>query len=239
MKPEIKANKIVVLSGAGISTESGLATYRDSNGLWQQYHWRDLASPEGWRQYPEAVLAFYNERRAQLSQVEPNAAHLAIAELEPVFDVIVITQNVDNLHERAGSKKVLHLHGELDYVRSQKNPDYRFALNGDAIHPGDLCPEGSQLRPDIVWFGENIRYLPEALWHIKTAARVLVVGSSLQVFPAASLLKHARGHAEKILVTLDIDEKPYGFKFIRGKATAIIPSLCTQWLAEQNNLKNS
>lgn len=232
MKPEVKSNKVVVLSGSGISAESGLPTFRDSNGLWNSYSWQEVASPEGWNLRPEAVLEFYNERRAMAWQASPNAGHQAIASLEPTYEVIVITQNVDELHERAGSKNVIHLHGQLAYARGTSEARRRYRIDGSPINIGQLCEDGTQLRPDIVWFGEETEYFEEARSHIATAAKVLVVGTSLSVFPAASLVKVARGRAEKVLVSLEVDRPPFGFTYLRGKATEVLPTLAKKWLAE-------
>ena len=229
MKPPIQANKIVVLSGSGISAESGLPTFRDANGLWNQFTWEEVASPEGWAARPEAVLAFYNERRQKAWEATPNAAHVAIASLESEFDVVVITQNVDGLHERAGSSNVLHLHGQLAYARGASTARKRYRIDAAPIAIGQLCEDGTQLRPDIVWFGEEIEHFNEARAHVATAAKVLVVGTSLSVFPAASLVTHARGRAEKVVVALDVDKIPFGFTFLRGKATEVIPGLATRW----------
>lgn len=232
MKQDVIPNKIVVLSGAGISAESGLATFRDSNGLWNSYSWREVASPEGWRLRPEAVLEFYNERRAQAWRAKPNAGHLAIAALEPTYEVIVITQNIDELHERAGSKKVLHLHGLLAYARGTSEARRRYRIEGAPISLGQLCEDGTQLRPDIVWFGEKTENFDEACYHVAYAAKVLVIGTSLSVFPAASLVEVASSQAEKVVVSLDMDEPPFGFTFLRGKATEVLPALVKKWLAE-------
>lgn len=228
----MRRERIVVLSGSGLSAESGLPTFCDSNGLWRHHRWQDLASPQGWRRHPEAVLAFYNERRAKAWAATPNAAHRAIAALESRFDVVVATQNVDELHERAGSTRVLHLHGELAYARgSAGDSPRRYRLGAAPIAPGDLAEDGSQLRPDVVWFGEAVRHLHEARAHVAGAARVLVVGTSLTVQPAASLVDAARADAEKVLVSLEMDAVPPGFRFLRGTATAIVPALVDGWLA--------
>ncbi|WP_338846585.1 Sir2 family NAD-dependent protein deacetylase [Massilia sp. W12] len=232
MKAEINPNKIVVLSGAGISAESGLSTFRASDGVWQSHAWQELASPEGWRKNPQAVLAFYNERRRQAWEAQPNPAHLALAALQDAYEVVIITQNVDNLHERAGSKQVLHVHGELAYARGQSAQAKRYLIGGAPISLGQLCEDGTQLRPDIVWFGEEVQYYAEAQAHIASAAKVLVVGTSLAVFPIAGLVKHARYHAQKILVALDEMEKPWGYTFMRGKAGEIVPALAQTWLAQ-------
>ena len=230
-KPAIDANKIVILSGAGLSAESGLPTFRDSNGLWNAYSWEEVATPQGWAVRPEAVLAFYNERRLKASQASPNAAHLAIAALQDKYDLVVITQNVDELHELAGSRHVIHLHGELAYARGTSRARRRYRLGAAPIAMGALCEDGTQLRPDIVWFGEETQHMDEARQHVASAAKVLVVGTSLSVFPAASLVKAARGNAEKVLNCLEIDRLPYGFRYLQGKATEVIPPLVGNWLS--------
>ncbi|UUZ48305.1 NAD-dependent deacylase [Massilia sp. B-10] len=232
MKPEVQQNKIVVLSGSGLSAESGLPTFRDANGLWKQYAWHEVASPDGWRVRPEAVLAFYNERRSQAAQAAPNPAHLAIAGLEQAYEVVVITQNVDDLHERAGSTNIIHLHGELAYARGTSAARRRYRIGAEPISLGQLCEDGTQLRPDIVWFGEETQFMEEARHHVASAAKVLVVGTSLSVFPAASLVNAAHGRAEKILNCLDFDKVPYGFKFMRGQATSVVPNVAQAWLSE-------
>lgn len=232
MKPEVQSNKIVVLSGSGLSAESGLPTFRDANGLWNQYTWHEVASPEGWAARPEAVLAFYNERRLKASQALPNAAHLALAALESAYEVVVITQNVDELHELAGSTNIIHLHGELAYARGTSASPKRYRIGGAPISIGQLCDDGTQLRPDIVWFGEDTQHIEEARQHVASASKVLVVGTSLSVYPAASLVKVARGRAEKVLNCLDIERVPFGFTFMRGSATDVIPTLTEKWLAQ-------
>ena len=191
--------KIVVLTGAGVSAESGISTFRDSNGLWENHNVEDVASIEGWYRNPSLVLDFYNERRAQLPTVRPNAAHLAIASLEDEFDVTVVTQNVDNLHERAGSTRIIHLHGELTKVRPENCYNDRdgyseatvFDIGPDAVHIGDLAPNGAQLRPHIVWFGEAVPKIEAAIDAVEAADMVLIVGTSLQVYPAAGLYRYA------------------------------------------------
>jgi NAD-dependent deacetylase len=224
--------KIVILSGAGVSAESGLSTYRDSNGLWKQHAWQELASPEGWRKNPQAVLEFYNERRAQAWQAQPNAAHQAIARLEQAYDVVVVTQNVDALHERGGSTNVIHLHGELAYARGTSPARRRRLLEDRPIALGDLCEDGTQLRPDIVWFGEDVPLIAVAVDEVRRADRILVVGTSLSVYPAASLVHHAPRHAVKALVAFEVEDLPHGYRFLRGKATEMVPPLVDQWLQE-------
>ena len=183
--------KLVILSGAGISAESGVATFRDSGGLWEGHDVMDVASPEGWSKNPALVLDFYNKRRRQLFEVEPNRAHFIAAELEKDFDVNIITQNVDDLHERAGSTNVIHLHGELLKARSIYNEEDIIDLTGD-INLGDLHTDGHQLRPHIVWFGEAVPAIEEAAYITEQADYVIVIGTSLQVYPAAGLIDFAK-----------------------------------------------
>ena len=233
VKPDVQPNKVVVLSGSGISAESGLPTFRDSNGLWRNYSWQEVASPEGWKLRPQAVLDFYNERRLKAWQAQPNAGHDAIARLQAAYEVVVVTQNVDELHERAGSTNVIHLHGQLAYARGSSEARRRYRINDAPIEWGQCCEDGTQLRPDIVWFGENIEHFDEARQHVMTAAKVLVVGTSLSVYPAASLANISLRRAEKVLVSLDVEKPPYGFKFIHAKATEALPKLVSQWLEVQ------
>ncbi len=178
---------IVFFTGAGISAESGVRTFRDSDGLWHNYRIEDVATPEAWHRHPERVLDFYNQRRRQLYEVEPNTAHQAISALQEHFEVQVITQNVDDLHERAGNRRVLHLHGELRKVRSVEHPELVYPWEGN-LHLGDTCERGAQLRPHIVWFGEAVPLMKEAEDLTRRADILVVVGTSLQVYPAAGLL---------------------------------------------------
>lgn len=182
--------KLIVLTGAGISAESGISTFRDAGGLWEQHRIEDVATPEGWRKNPELVLRFYNQRRERLLAAEPNAGHRALVELESKFDVHIITQNVDDLHEKAGSRQVLHLHGELRKVRSERHEDLVYDWEGD-IKIGDLCERGFQLRPQVVWFGEAVPMLAPAAELAGKAEIFLIIGTSLQVYPAASLMIYA------------------------------------------------
>ena len=223
-------SKVVILSGSGLSAESGLPTFRDAAGLWRQYSWVELASPEGWRKQPGLVLAFYNERRAKAWDAQPNAAHLAIAALERKFDVVVVTQNVDSLHERAGSTQVLHLHGELAFARGTGPGRHRQRIDGSPIELGQTCPEGTQLRPDIVWFGEETQHMEEAREHVASADKVLVVGTSLSVYPAAGLVEFAPPDAEKVLNALEMDEVPADYLFLAGPATQVVPRVVAGWL---------
>jgi NAD-dependent deacetylase len=191
--------KIVVLSGAGVSAESGIKTFRDADGLWESHRIEDVATPEAWHKNPGLVLEFYNQRRKQLLEVAPNDAHLSIAELEKHFDVEVITQNVDDLHERAGSTKVLHLHGELFKVRSTKEHSLVYEWKKD-LTKGDNCDLGSQLRPHIVWFGEEVPNIPFAAEICRTADICIVVGTSLQVYPAAGLINYVGYDIPKYII---------------------------------------
>jgi NAD-dependent deacetylase len=184
----MKKPKLVVLSGAGISAESGLATFRGSDGLWEGHRIEDVATPGAWKRNPEMVLEFYNQRRKAALAARPNAAHLKISEWESWLEVSVITQNVDHLHEAAGSSKILHLHGQLFQSRSTLNENAVFPVEGWALNPGDLAPDGSQLRPNIVWFGESVPMMDHAIEEAESADAFLVVGTSLQVYPAASLI---------------------------------------------------
>jgi len=191
---------LVILTGAGISAESGIKTFRESGGLWEEYDVNEVASPMGWALNRELVLRFYNERRKQLSESKPNAGHFGIAALEKYFDVHVITQNIDNLHEQAGSSKILHLHGELTKARSTKDPSLIYDIGFKDINPGDKCEKGSQLRPHIVWFGEAVPMMDEAIKITSAADIFAVIGSSLNVYPAAGLIEYAPGNASLWLI---------------------------------------
>ena len=192
--------KITVLTGAAVSAESGVSTFRDSDGLWENHKVEEVATIEGWYANPSVVLDFYNARRAQLADVKPNAAHRAIAELEKEYKVTVVTQNVDNLHERAGSTRIIHLHGELTKVRPENCCNERdwfseetvFDIGTDSISIGDLAPNGAQLRPHIVWFGEAVPKIEQAIDAVEAADILLIVGTSLQVYPAAGLYRFAK-----------------------------------------------
>ena len=224
--------KIAVISGAGISAESGLRTFRDGDGLWRQYSFYDLATPEAWARHPEVVLDFYNERRRLVQAAQPNAAHRALARLEQKFEVVIVTQNVDDLHERAGSKRIIHLHGELAKVRSSSNPALVYDAGGKPTRMGDLCEQGSQLRPHIVWFGEVVMDFDTAIEEVSSADRVLVVGTSLSVYPAASLLGYARSGCEKILVTKEVERAPADFQWLKGNAAELVPRVVDGWLSQ-------
>lgn len=191
---------IVVLTGAGISAESGIPTFRDSGGLWEGHRVEDVATPEGWRRNPEMVLEFYNQRRKKALEVKPNRGHEILADLEAHFDVTVVTQNVDNLHERAGSSRVIHLHGSLFESRSTLDPSLIYSIEGWELRKGDKCEKGSQLRPNIVWFGEAVPLMDEAMRLAQQADIFLVVGTSMVVYPAAGLIDYVRTEVPKYLV---------------------------------------
>ncbi len=192
--------KIVVLTGAGISAESGIKTFRDSNGLWEEYRIEDVATYDAWLKNQDLVIEFYNQRRKQLYEVEPNAAHYALAKLEEKFDVQIITQNVDDLHERAGSSKILHLHGELKKVRSTVDENLIYTLDGWELKKGDKCEKGSQLRPHIVWFGEDVPMIVPAAKMSEKADIYMVIGTSMNVYPAAGLLNYVPANVTKYII---------------------------------------
>lgn len=226
MKPEINKSKMVFFTGAGISAESGLDTFRDQSGLWNRIDVMAVASTTGWQQNPQLVLDFFNQRRNAMMQAQPNSAHIAIAKLQAKYEVVVITQNIDDLHERAGSQHVIHLHGSVLQGRSSSHPECLYPLSDKGISLGDLCEHGSQIRPNIVWFGESVLHMEEARRHIMEAGTVVAIGTSLVVQPAAGLLKHARFKAQKLLITLEVGSKvPFGFQWMRAKA-----SECTHFL---------
>ncbi len=184
--------KLLVLTGAGMSQESGIRTFRDNGGLWEEHDVSQVATPQAWEKNPELVTRFYNERRKQLFDAKPNEGHRGLAELEKYFEVQIITQNVDDLHEQAGSTHVLHLHGELKKVRSSLDPNLIYTLDHWEVKMGDLCDKGSQLRPHIVWFGEEVPAITQAIPLVEKADMMVVIGTSLNVYPAAGLLNYAR-----------------------------------------------
>ena len=188
----MKRKRVVVLTGAGVSAESGISTFRDSGGLWEKYDIMEVATFEAWQRNMDLVIDFYNQRRKQLLGVEPNAAHHALVELESAYDVHIITQNVDDLHERAGSSQVMHLHGELKMVRSSVDESLVYELDGWELKRGDVCEKGSQLRPHIVWFGEPVPLIPAAAELSASADMYIIIGTSLNVYPAASLVDYVR-----------------------------------------------
>ena len=214
--------KLVVLTGAGISAESGIPTFRDSDGLWEGYDVMEVATPEGWQKNPALVLDFYNQRRKRALEVKPNRGHEILAELEKDFDVTIVTQNVDNLHERAGSTHVIHLHGSLFESRSCADEKLIYAIKGWQLNMGDLCEKGSQLRPNIVWFGEMVPLMETAAIHAAKADIFLVVGTSMVVYPAAGLIHYVPHEAIKYVVDPklpDVGSLPY-LKMIQDKASS-------------------
>lgn len=213
--------KVVVLTGAGVSQESGIPTFRDANGLWEGYRVEDVASPEGWQRNPEVVLDFYNQRRKNAREVKPNRGHEIIAELQNHFDVVVVTQNVDDLHERAGSKHVIHLHGSLFEARSTVDESLVYPISGWELNIGDKCEKGSQLRPNIVWFGEMVPLIEVAARHAREADFFLVVGTSMLVYPAAGLIDYVSYDAIKYVVDPNVPSISHvpGIKIFQEKAS--------------------
>ena len=226
--------RLVILTGAGMSAESGISTFRDSNGLWQKHRIEEVASPEAWARNPEMVMKFYNQRRKQLFEVDPNAGHHALVRLEAKYDVRIITQNVDDLHERAGSSKVFHLHGELKKVRSTIDPNLIYELAHWELKLGDKCEKGSQLRPHIVWFGEAVPMISKAAELVKTADIFMVIGTSMVVYPAAGLIHYVEREIPKFYV----DPKAFAvhgvenMEVIRQKAGEALPVLVGRLLRE-------
>ena len=225
----------MVLSGAGISAESGVRTFRDHDGLWENHRVEDVATPDAWRRNPALVNKFYNARRAQLDTVEPNAGHRALVHLEFAYEVVIVTQNVDDLHERAGSSRVIHLHGELRKVRSARRASEVLDWTGD-LGPDDRCSAGEPLRPHIVWFGEPVPLLEVAAEELLDAERVIIVGTSLQVYPAAALIEYAPAEAEVVY----IDPRPNPnveltrrerLRVIAEPAASALPRLVHEWLS--------
>lgn len=205
--------KLVVLTGAGMSAESGISTFRDTGGLWEQYSIEEVATPEAFQQNPELVLEFYNQRRKQLDDVKPNDGHITLARLQDKFDVQIITQNVDNLHERAGSENILHLHGELTKVRSTKYPNLIYDINTKPIEIGDNCEKGAQLRPHIVWFGEAVPAIDQCVPIVNSADIFVVIGTSLNVYPAAGLIGYAKEGIPKYIIDPNNVDIPYNLNF--------------------------
>lgn len=218
-------DKIVVFTGSGVSAPSGLATFRDPDGIWSRYNIEEVATPQAWQDNPARVLNFYNERRVQLGTVQPNAAHTSLAELETEYQVVIITQNVDDLHERAGSSTVYHLHGELTKVRSTGTTPAIYDVGYSKVHPGDTCEAGYQLRPHVVWFGESIFCTEEALHHFQSCDILIIAGTSLTVHPAAGLALQTPSRSEKYLIDLNAINAPTGFTLLQGSADHILPKL--------------
>ncbi len=228
--------KLVILTGAGMSQESGIRTFRDANGLWEEYDVMEVASPMGWANDMKLVLRFYNERRRQLEGCKPNAGHIGLAALEKHFDVHVITQNIDNLHERAGSTKILHLHGELTKARSTSDPYLIYEIGYKDINAGDLCEKGSQLRPYIVWFGEAVPAMDEAKRIASEADIFVIVGSSLNVYPAAGLIEYAPWEAPVYLIDPNEVDVPGNRKVevIKAGASEGVAKLTERLLKSEN-----
>ncbi len=227
----------MVLTGAGISAESGIKTFRDADGLWEGHDVMSVASPQGWDKDMDLVLDFYNQRRRQLKEVVPNAGHKALVELEEKFDVVIITQNVDNLHEKAGSSRIIHLHGELNKVRSTVVPDLIYEW-GDDLHKGDVCEKGYQLRPHIVWFGEMVPMLESAISECETGDVFLIVGTSMQVYPAASLISYAPRGSEIYYIdpnphiSYELSRLP-GLQVIKQPGSIGVPSVVNTLINKQ------
>jgi NAD-dependent deacetylase len=210
--------KLVILSGAGMSQESGIRTFRDMDGLWEEYNINDVATPEAWAKNPALVMQFYNDRRKQLLEAQPNAGHYGLAALEKEFDVHIITQNIDDLHERAGSSKVLHLHGELKKSRSTVDENLIYDIDGWELKMGDKCEKGSQLRPHIVWFGEAVPAIEEAIYIVQKADIFVVIGTSMNVYPAAGLINYIKKGTPVFLIDPNPVNVYVNVTFIQEKA---------------------
>ena len=234
MPYQLNMKKLVVLTGSGISSESGLKTFRESGGLWENYDVMEVASPAGWDRNKEIVLRFYNDRRAQLRHASPNDGHKGLADLEKYFDVQIITQNVDDLHERAGSSKVLHLHGILTRARSTGDPELTYDIGYSQINPGDTCEKGYQLRPDIVWFGEPVPAIEEAASLTASADIFAVIGTSMVVYPAAGLIDYVPKKSPVFLIDPNDVAIPIyrHIQFIRDKAGTGVSVLKERLLKE-------
>ena len=224
--------KIVVLTGVGISAESGLKTFRDSDGLWEGYNIEDVATPDAWRRNPDLVQDFYNLRRKSVLEAKPNAAHYALAKLEEKFDVTIITQNIDDLHERAGSTNVVHLHGIITRSQSSKNPNLTYPMDGWELKMGELCELGSQLRAHVVWFGEAVPMIENAADICEQAELFILVGSSLAVYPAAGLINYVPRNVPKYIIDPKIPNIGAGNNIIKieEKATVGVPKLVNKLL---------
>lgn len=219
--------RIVVLTGAGISAESGIKTFRDDNGMWKHYRFEEVASPQAWHSHPEDVLEFYNQRRKNVLEAKPNAAHHALVDLEENFDVRIVTQNVDDLHERAGSKNVLHLHGEIRKAQSSNNSALISPIEGAELKMGDTAEDGSQLRPHVVWFGEPVPMMQTAQEITREADIFLIIGTSLNVYPAAGLYQFTKDNVPRFYVDPGANDqlKLQGLTVIKEKASTGVPEL--------------
>lgn len=231
--------KIVVLTGAGISAESGLKTFRDSNGLWEEYNIEEVASYRGWIKNPGLVIEFYNKRRTQLKTAEPNVAHKALARLEEKYEVHIVTQNVDDLHERGGSTNITHLHGELTKARSVKYPDLVYSIGYNEIKLGDVCEKGEQLRPHIVWFGEEVPLIQYAAELVAEADYLLIIGTSLQVYPAAGLIHFASDNCQVYLIDPKAESAGISsnIKVIKENAGVAVPNLVNDLLYNKSYIQ--
>ena len=222
---------LVVLTGSGVSAPSGIPTFRDPDGIWARYNIEEVATPQAWAANPDKVNEFYNERRTQLATVEPNAGHYALAELEQAYRVSVVTQNIDDLHERAGSTEVIHLHGELVKARSDIDRDYVIEIGYDDIASTDRCPKGGQIRPHIVWFGEDVPLIGTAFQLVTAADIIVVAGTSLQVYPAAGLVEYASVAKARYIVDPDTTIAPPGYTLYCGSADEQLPLLAEELLS--------
>lgn len=229
--------KVVVLTGAGISAESGIPTFRDANGLWEGHNVEDVATPEAWKRNQELVLEFYNQRRKAALDVKPNAGHKALADLEKHFDVTIITQNIDNLHEKAGSSNVLHLHGELFKSRSTADESLLYDMEGWELKKGDCCEKGSQLRPHVVWFGEAVPMMEPAIAETTEADVFMVVGTSMQVYPAASLLYYVEDNVPKYIIDprLPLVHPRPNLHLLEEKASVGVPKVCQELIEKYSH----
>ena len=234
MRVIFQMKKLVVFSGSGVSAESGIKTFRDSGGLWEEYEISEVATPDAWHKNPELVLDFYNQRRKQVLDARPNEAHKALVDLESAFDVTIITQNIDDLHERAGSSDVVHLHGEILKSRSTTDPELIYDMDGPEIKMGDKCEKGSQLRPHIVWFGEMVPMMEVAASYTARAEIFIIIGTSLEVYPAASLVNFAPADAVKYYVDPNANQLPTepDLHVIRQSAGKAIPELVSKLLMQ-------
>jgi len=227
--------KIVILTGAGISAESGLKTFRDSDGLWEGYNIEDVATPEAWQRNPAMVQQFYNERRKTVLEAQPNAAHYALASLQDKYDVTIITQNIDDLHERAGSEKVVHLHGIITRSQSKINPVLTYPIAGSEIGMHEVCELGSPLRPHVVWFGEEVPMIETAAQLCSTADIFILIGTSLAVYPAAGLINYVPARVPKYIIDPHIPylQSSRNIRAIEQKATVGVPAVVKQLMEEE------
>ncbi len=223
--------KIIVFTGAGISAESGLKTFRGEDGLWEDYSVEEVATLQAWRRNPELVQEFYNIRRKAVSEADPNAAHYALAELEKEADVCIITQNIDDLHERAGSRNIVHLHGLITYSQSSIDPGLRYPIAGRELKMGTYCEKGSQLRPHVVWFGEDVPMMDKAMKLVQESDIFITIGTSLQVYPAANLIHFLPETCEKYLIDPNAGNmrELNGWNLIVDKAAKAVPELIEGW----------